>query len=201
MPHEAVDVEDGFGVEQVVGDAAEFVGEDGQALGGTVLRLDAGQALLQAFVFLGTEDGGFGEGPLEPGVAGPGIPHSHDFASGFLLRVDQPGVGAELLAAVEAFDRVDFEQDGHGDDGADDYYRWLGAPIGVTDLVFITDAIARIPQPVRERFLLWKAEVRARLIALVVDNEAGDLAAISDETHTVRSLSVDEEAIGRVLSV
>jgi uncharacterized protein with von Willebrand factor type A (vWA) domain len=96
---------------------------------------------------------------------------------------------------------------GHGSDldvpvrEMPEYYRKLGAPVGVTDLVFVTDAIARIPHPVRERFLTWKAEVRARLIALVVDNEPGDLAAISDETHTVRSLSVDEEAIGRVLSV
>jgi uncharacterized protein with von Willebrand factor type A (vWA) domain len=96
---------------------------------------------------------------------------------------------------------------GHGSDldvpvrEMPEYYRKLGAPVGVTDLVFITDAIARIPPPVRERFVAWKAEVRARLIALVVDNEPGDLAAISDEAHTVRSLSVDEEAIGRVLSM
>ena len=82
-----------------------------------------------------------------------------------------------------------------------DYYRRLGAPAGVTDLIFVSDAIARIPSPVAESFLAWKASVHARLISLVIDNEPGDLAAISDETHTVRSLSVEEDGVGRVLSV
>ena len=82
-----------------------------------------------------------------------------------------------------------------------DYYRRLGAPAGVTDLIFVSVAIARIPSPVAESFLAWKASVHARLISLVIDNEPGDLAAISDETHTVRSLSVEEDGVGRVLSV
>ncbi|HEY2911349.1 MAG TPA: hypothetical protein VGI99_13955 [Gemmataceae bacterium] len=82
-----------------------------------------------------------------------------------------------------------------------EYYRWLEAPHGVTDVIFITDAIARIPEELRTQFIAWKRSVQARLISLVIDNEPGDLAAISDETHTVRSLAVDEDAVGRVLSV
>ena len=44
-------------------------------------------------------------------------------------------------------------------------------------------------------------QVRARLITLVIGGSAGDLGLISDETHEVHSLSVTEEAVGRVLSV
>jgi hypothetical protein len=36
---------------------------------------------------------------------------------------------------------------------------------------------------------------------LVIGGEPGDLTAISDETHRVQSLSVEEAAVGRVLSV
>ena len=82
-----------------------------------------------------------------------------------------------------------------------EYYRRFGAPTGETDVIFITDAVAQIPQSAREAFIAWKNEVRARLISLVIDHPPGDLAAISDEVHSVRSLAVDEEAIGRVLSV
>ena len=81
------------------------------------------------------------------------------------------------------------------------FYRQLGAPAGVTDVIFVTDAQARISAEVQREFLAWKASVQARLITLVIDHAPGDLAAISDETHTVPSLSPDTDAIGRVLSL
>lgn len=82
-----------------------------------------------------------------------------------------------------------------------DYYRRLGAPAGITDIVFITDAQCRIDTNTQHRFRAWKSEIRARLITLVLDNPPGDLAAISDEVHQVRSLAPDDEAVGRVLSL
>src|SRR5262249_41110805 len=42
-----------------------------------------------------------------------------DLAGRLLLGGDQPGVAAELLAALEATDGVDLQQDGHRDDPAD----------------------------------------------------------------------------------
>ena len=80
-------------------------------------------------------------------------------------------------------------------------YRELGAPAGVTDLVFVTDAKCRLPADVQKHFLGWKASAKARLVTLVIDSVAGDLALISDEVHLVRSLSPESDAVGRVLSL
>jgi uncharacterized protein with von Willebrand factor type A (vWA) domain len=82
-----------------------------------------------------------------------------------------------------------------------DYWVKIGAPAGRTDVVLITDAICRIPSQVRETFQAWKSRAKARVLTLVVDNEPGDLAAVSDETYRVPSLAVSEEAIGRVLEI
>ena len=82
-----------------------------------------------------------------------------------------------------------------------DLYRRIGAPAGRTDLVFVTDARARIPSAERDRFNAWKKQVRARLVTLVIGHSAGDLASVSDEAHLVGSLAVTEEAVGRALSV
>jgi uncharacterized protein with von Willebrand factor type A (vWA) domain len=80
-------------------------------------------------------------------------------------------------------------------------YEELKAPAGKTDVVFLTDAICRLPADVVRRFLAWKAEVQARLITLVIQSGPGDLAAVSDEVHLVGSLGVAEEGVGRSLSL
>ena len=81
------------------------------------------------------------------------------------------------------------------------YYETLRAPAGVTDVIFITDALCHIAADLQEQFIAWKQRVQARLITLVIQSAPGDLAAISDETNLVQSLSVSEEAVGRVLSI
>jgi uncharacterized protein with von Willebrand factor type A (vWA) domain len=58
-----------------------------------------------------------------------------------------------------------------------------------------------LPHQLQEQFNAWKRQVQARLITLVIQSTPGDLEAISDETHLVQSLSVEEEAVGRVLSI
>jgi uncharacterized protein with von Willebrand factor type A (vWA) domain len=80
-------------------------------------------------------------------------------------------------------------------------YREIGAPAGVTDLIFLTDARARIPADLRTRFLAWKATAQARVISLVIDHPGGDLAIVSDEVHSVRSLDPAGDAVGRILSL
>ena len=82
-----------------------------------------------------------------------------------------------------------------------DYYTRLNAPRGKTDVVMITDAICRIPEQIRDRFNAWKKSVQARVISLVINSAPGDLAGVSDEVYRVASLSPDEEAVGRVLSI
>jgi len=80
-------------------------------------------------------------------------------------------------------------------------YTDMKAPPGVTDVVMVTDAICQIPAEIRERFCAWKQSAQVRAIALVIDNPSGDLAAVADELHSVRSLDADEAAVGRVLSI
>jgi uncharacterized protein with von Willebrand factor type A (vWA) domain len=82
-----------------------------------------------------------------------------------------------------------------------DYYRRLGAPLGQTDVILVTDALCRLPTRMQERFNAWRASVKAKVISLIVNSAPGDLAGVSDECHLVRSLEVSEEAVGRVLSV
>jgi uncharacterized protein with von Willebrand factor type A (vWA) domain len=81
------------------------------------------------------------------------------------------------------------------------YYEQLRAPVGATDVLFLTDAQCRIPSDVRDSFNAWKLGVQARLISLVIGSSPGDLATVSDEVYEVASLGADESAVGRVLSV
>ncbi|MFO0877570.1 MAG: hypothetical protein U0840_09360 [Gemmataceae bacterium] len=80
-------------------------------------------------------------------------------------------------------------------------YQQLKAPVGDTDVIFITDCQCRIPESIRTDFLNWKQSVKARLLTLVIGSSPGDLAPISDEVHVVPSLAVREAAVGRVLSI
>ncbi len=82
-----------------------------------------------------------------------------------------------------------------------DYYRRLGAPAGVTDILFVTDAQCRIPADMAARFNAWRRSVKARVVSLIVGSEPGDLSAVSDECHRVAELAPDDPAVGRVLSL
>jgi uncharacterized protein with von Willebrand factor type A (vWA) domain len=81
-------------------------------------------------------------------------------------------------------------------------YQQLGAPHGRTDVVMVTDALARIEHAVRESFTAWKRAVQARVLTLVVGGASpGDLAHVSDELFAVPALSATDDAVGRVLSL
>jgi uncharacterized protein with von Willebrand factor type A (vWA) domain len=81
------------------------------------------------------------------------------------------------------------------------FYRCLRCPVGVTDVLMITDALCRIPGELKESFRAWKAQAQARVISLVIHSHAGDLNDVSDEVHLVEALSAEDEAVGRVLSL
>jgi uncharacterized protein with von Willebrand factor type A (vWA) domain len=80
-------------------------------------------------------------------------------------------------------------------------YQELKAPTGVTDVIFVTDAVCRLPAAVTDAFLAWKRQAKARLVTLVLNTAAGDLAAVSDEIHLVHTLAPDADAVGRLLSL
>jgi uncharacterized protein with von Willebrand factor type A (vWA) domain len=82
-------------------------------------------------------------------------------------------------------------------------YAALKAPEGKTDVVFVTDAICHIPDAIQTTFLAWKKAAKARLITLIIGGwRSGEsLARLSDETHLIPEISVEEDAVGRVLSI
>jgi len=96
------------------------------------------------------------------------------------------GRGSELDVPIEELPRM---------------YKEIGAPPGITDVVIVTDAKCRIPADLRERFLAWKRSAKVRVISLVISNTPGDLAHVSDEVHSVKTLDPASDAIGRVLSL
>ena len=65
----------------------------------------------------------------------------------------------------------------------------------------ITDAICSLPGPMVDRFVAWKREAKARVIALVLNNPPGDLVRVADECNTIADINAEELAIGRVLSL
>jgi uncharacterized protein with von Willebrand factor type A (vWA) domain len=65
----------------------------------------------------------------------------------------------------------------------------------------ITDCKCRIPPPVRESFLAWKKSVTARVLTLVIGDNPGDLAQVSDEIFRVVALDPAGDEVGRVLSL
>jgi len=77
----------------------------------------------------------------------------------------------------------------------------IGAPLGVTDLIYVTDAELRISEKKASAFKAWKASVRARLVSLVLNTDPGDLNSISDEVHLINSLDPAEAGIKKVFSL
>lgn len=77
----------------------------------------------------------------------------------------------------------------------------IAAPLGKTDLIYVTDAELRISEKNAKAFKAWKASVQARLISLVLNSNPGDLSSISDEVHLVSSLDPSELGIKKVFSL
>jgi uncharacterized protein with von Willebrand factor type A (vWA) domain len=96
------------------------------------------------------------------------------------------GGGSELDLPIEELPRM---------------YGEIGAPVGITDLVMITDARCRLPTELRDRFLDWRRAAYVRAVALVVGGAPGDLAAVCDECHTVPALDPADATVGRVLAL
>jgi uncharacterized protein with von Willebrand factor type A (vWA) domain len=77
----------------------------------------------------------------------------------------------------------------------------IGAPVGNTDLIYVTDAELRISDKKASAFKDWKRTVQARLISLVLNSDPGQLSSISDEVHLINSLDPAEAGIKKVFSL
>lgn len=81
-------------------------------------------------------------------------------------------------------------------------YTKLGAIKGKTDVILITDGQAETPNPASlVTFNKWKEEASAKLIGISIAEDSPQLKSISDEYYRISSLSVDDEAVGKALSV
>ena len=79
---ELLHVEPGAPLQHEIGGAAELVGQDGQRLGAAVLASEFLKERLGLGVGAQEEDGGFGPGPLEMGVADLGAAGAEVLAGG-----------------------------------------------------------------------------------------------------------------------
>jgi hypothetical protein len=93
--------------------------EDGEGFGFTVFLLDAPFELHSFGVPSEEEDGGFGEGPLEVGIADFLSRRAVTFAGGFFGALDEPGVGGEVLNPGESLDVLNLVENDEGEDGTD----------------------------------------------------------------------------------
>lgn len=81
------------------------------------------------------------------------------------------------------------------------YWIEMKVPQGKTDILCITDAIVYVPEEVKENFLRWKQQESVRLYTIVIEEEPGDMAAVSDEVYKVPAITANEEAVAKVLSI
>ena len=106
----------------------------------------------------------------------------------------------QLYAWLEAFLGMGSDQDVPiGEMPA--IFTEIGAPLGKTDLIYVTDAELRISEKKASAFKAWKRTVQARLISLVLNSDPGDLTSISDEVHLISSLNPTEVGIRKVFSL
>lgn len=82
-----------------------------------------------------------------------------------------------------------------------DIYKRIGAPKGKTDVLFLTDALCRIPSDIVDSFNAWKKEANAKLTTLIIDSKPGDLTLVSDEVHEVAGINVENEAVKEVVAI
>jgi uncharacterized protein with von Willebrand factor type A (vWA) domain len=76
-----------------------------------------------------------------------------------------------------------------------------GLPTGRTDVIMITDAIARVPAKMRDKYVAWAKAEQARTYGIVIgQSDAGDLGGIADRHWCVPDLS-GGDAVEAVLSI
>lgn len=81
--------------------------------------------------------------------------------------------------------------------------RWesLGCPAGRTDIITITDACVRVPPEVKTRFNAWKTSHEVRMNTIVISDEPGDLANVSDQVFKIKELNLESEGVSECLSL
>jgi uncharacterized protein with von Willebrand factor type A (vWA) domain len=82
------------------------------------------------------------------------------------------------------------------------YWPEIGAPKGKTDLVIITDCIVSVPTQLRDDFLAWKAAEQVKTYTMIIGaNDAGDLAAVSDEVFCTSQITAEAAGVTAAFSI
>jgi uncharacterized protein with von Willebrand factor type A (vWA) domain len=81
-------------------------------------------------------------------------------------------------------------------------WREMGLKGKPNDVFIFTDAIVSVPTKMRQDFCEWKKKEGVRLTTVVIgERSVGDMASVSDSAFTVPALKVDNEELGKILSV
>lgn len=76
-----------------------------------------------------------------------------------------------------------------------------GMSRGKTDLILVTDAICHVPSKMEQDFLAWKAREQVHCTSIIINQNGGELANISDELHTVPTLDLRQDIVQKILSI
>ena len=117
--HEALGVEDGFGLEHKIDGAGEFDGQEGVGLELTHAGFPALIAGADEGVVTFGDDGGFTKGPAQIRVAEFGAAQALDFAGRGDGAFDEATIREEIFDGREPGDVTDLVEDGQGQDGPD----------------------------------------------------------------------------------
>jgi hypothetical protein len=114
-----VQIEGWVALAHVIHGTGQCMGQDGQGFPLPMFFHQAGEVVLARLVVAEKQDGGFGERPLEVGMANLLAGGAIALAGGFVRTLDEPAVGDELLDPWEAMDIVDLLQQHKSQDLAD----------------------------------------------------------------------------------
>ena len=81
------------------------------------------------------------------------------------------------------------------------YWKEFNCPRGVSDIIFVTDAIVKCPKKMGDNFLAWKKENQVKSYGIILNNSAGDMEKLCDRHWLVSDLSLEQDAISSVLSI
>lgn len=81
--------------------------------------------------------------------------------------------------------------------------RWqeLGCPAGKTDIITITDTCLSVPMGTQARFNAWKQANNVRMNTIVIGEEPGDFARVSDQVFKIEELNLEAQGVSECLSV
>ena len=81
-------------------------------------------------------------------------------------------------------------------------YTEMGAPKGKTDVIVITDGeLDANSGQEKADFDKWKVQAECKIIGISIGSDSKGLKDISDEYFRIASMSADDEAVGRALSI